>query len=694
MSLKIADLIAAGQCKAYWDLRKGSLLDYSGNGNTLTVTAGTPTFSRTPAGWGTFTPVTGSNRLYAGNPASLQLSTLSMLVVHHRTESTVALGNYAPLLDKAGAHSMVRNLSAEPQAFGLFDNNAAAFRTSTYSSQPGRVAMFAASIISGVANGSTMYVNGNFCGAAVTTVANQAGGWFVGWSGNFGKGSGGSVLIAAIINRVLSPSEHADLYDDWRNSAFILDVQHRRGVQWFVQDKSDADYAAQGIVLDTDFVRQPGGTVRDLTGNYPGTVTGVLVPGPEGEGITTPGGASQYISHGNVTQLNSASAFTLEWWEKFPSGNIPIGHMFSKRVDDNNMIRVSPQGAAANPKSFLFIVANGSVSYGSPTTAPLRSDCWQHVMCVYNGNGATNADKSQVYVDGELYAQTFTLNLPATTANLAAVNYEAVGYSSGAGIPGTFKAHRVYNRALSAGDARKAYLASGAQQCIWQAPGEDMPVSLVASYGTANPNALGGGWRIVSGTWKVSETTDGKRWIECVTAGVLALPQTNAFGTTTFRMLHPNNGANPILMFASNTDLAWNNAATNGYAFYYSWNGLVGIMRVTGGAVAAWDMQSAAAFASVGVDMAVCVNRRPSDGRFTCWLKGGAFKTWTALDVTGGSGTNPSAADATYTSNTWMTLNFTAGDKLLIHDPTLPGNPCPTRIYRGVLDPARGEVVT
>ena len=146
---------------------------------------------------------------------------------------------------------------------------------------------------------------------------------------------------------------------------------------------------------------------------------------------------------------------------------------------------------------------------------------------------------------------------------------------------------------------------------------------------------------------------------------------------------------NLAVMFTSNLPLTYTDGTVTGYGWYIdAVNGYLGVFRMPG---PVWEHLSAAGYCIGGVTYTLATNRRPSDGRFTTYVKGGVYTNWTLIN-SAMAGSNPSAADATYVTSAWMTLTLFAGDKILAHDPTVPGNPGHPRIYQGVLSPILGEV--
>jgi len=673
--LRFRDLIASGNALVAWNLRSGSLLDITGNGNTL-VPTGTHSWTGSQDR-GVYCPNAGSNYLTPGNPVALQLSTLTLIAACTRIQTSAA---YHGVISKPNAYMIGNSNAAEPKAFGAYDYTAGVFRSSTFTpTLNGRVQFYGASIVSGAAAGTTFYANGNAYGSGLVTLVNQASGWRLGCETG-GNGLGGAILFAAIINRVLTPQEHADLYDEWMNSGYVTHLGVG-GCEPLQQGMSDSEYARQGIVLDTDFVRQSATQVRDMTGNYPGTITGVPVPGANGEGLIVVTNSDD-INWGDVTQLNSASTFSLEQINKFPAGNFPGSSYLALKYNDatHNIIVGPLTGAAGATKKLYVGIKDGTDTWGESTAAVLRGGCSQHMLVSFNGPGLINSDKLQVDIDGEPVAMTYSAApLPAATPNLAA---KALRLSSGAACPRTVMLEMVRTPVLSSSARRAAYL-RWARTVDWQVPGEDIPVSLVAS--VASPLYIGP-WQVQSGTWKVSETSDGKRWLECVTAGAVIIAQPNAFGTWVFTCSYANPAAAIQSTWFESTDSA-------GTARYQIYSALVGGGRYFACARNGANLfytPLASPYSCTGIPIQFCVNRRPSDGRFTIYAKGqGISPTWLLLPPDVGY-TNPSVADVTSVTSAYMALVGAAGDKWLINDPAKPGA-C-IRHYVGQLDPTRGEI--
>ena len=681
MSRLLDELRSAGQLAILPDARKGSLLDQSGHGLSLTVGAGSGNkFNRTPKGSG-YSGTT-SSEYTAGVQASLDLTAATAFVAFISTKTHTV---NASLLSKAETLSSIKNgytialtgaiYCALGDASGVQGVNAAAVEPVGV---PTLVAMGW--------NGTNLWTWVN--GVQTKLVAQTRVPTSVGQAFRFGRSASYgladvSVLFGGVVNRLITGQEASRMYDEWCTEGFIGDVPRRNFIQ--VPDtKQDWDYTAQGIALDTTFQRRSDGKIRDDSpSNYAGTITGACPPGKDGSGITFPSAAG-CVSFGNVTQVNSVASFSIEWWQELPSGNIPVAYSIAKYLDTNDSVLLGPLGVAAAAKGVYFAVANGSNAYGI-STLQMRAGTKQHFLAVFNGNGVGNAGRAQLYVDGEDGVLAgFGGTIPATTSAMTGQNL-FTGYPT-VSVPGTYNGERLYTASLTSVQARAAYLKHFAQQLLWRESFEDVPVTLAASVGAG---VMIGEWKVISGTWKCSETTDGKKWLECVTAGAVSIPQPEGFGTVHYKQLHHSVAGATYMMFEASKSAAWNATGQNGYLLEHDTGGRLVFERETSGPDT--DLfYTVGGYAANDVVHDYWINRRPSDGRFTAYIQGGAFTRPTLIDPTGGFGTNPSAGEATYTTSKWMIVSMAAGDKLLMFDPQ--DSRAGIQWYRGQLDPTKGEV--
>jgi hypothetical protein len=466
-----------------------------------------------------------------------------------------------------------------------------------------------------------------------------------------------------MVNRVLTGSEVSRLYEEFIDSPKSSDLPRRNFVQ-VPRGLTDAEYAAKGIVLDTAFeLVSVGGSRRILDmgpNNYAGTISGVVTPAKDGTGIRI-GTVTDNVLFPDVTQLNSAVSFTYEEVCEFNDVNLPAaGYQAIKFLNVSNYIAMGPiVGAAGATKKHSTVIANGSVTYASTVANVLRKGCKQHIVAVYNGAGVTNADKYQVYIDGKSYLCDFPGgNLPSTGPNLAA---QALQTGATTGTPRIVESQRWSIPPMTAAQARASYL-EFARRVVFKQTFEDVPVSLAA----VGIGGYIGSWRVLSGSWKCTESADGRRWLECVTSGniVDTIPDPLSNGTKRFTFVH----ASAVTMrfgWMLKSLMAIGSAdptlAQQGYAFHIDSTGRTMLWRLDSAASPAvlWDVPGYLPVSST--EYTVTVSRQPSDGLISTWVSGGAYNN-----------SIPSApvADPTYQPNpSYFQVQATPGDKVLLWDP-------------------------
>ena len=193
-----------------------------------------------------------------------------------------------------------------------------------------------------------------------------------------------------------------------------------------------------------------GTTAYDSYDSYDGTLNGgTWAPGQIWNGLSFDG--NDYVDLGDVTQLNSVSAFTIMGWIKQDS-NTANERVFDKINNGNNDISVAPYGG-----KIYFEVGNGANSHGywNGYSSNIPSGTWYHLAAVYDGSGATNADKAKIYVDGVERTMSFSGTIPATTANLA--GYSFTLSRPGDDFNGMMDEVALYSRALSSSEILSHY---------------------------------------------------------------------------------------------------------------------------------------------------------------------------------------------------------------------------------------------
>ena len=187
---------------------------------------------------------------------------------------------------------------------------------------------------------------------------------------------------------------------------------------------------------------------------YTGTITnGTYVSSNQATDTTGCGKAltissSGRITTGNVTQLNSASKFTLEALFKYDATVSSYTTIMRKStsLSDRIMVHIGPSN-----NSIHLVVANGSNSYGVTGANAVSPGTWYHLAAVFDGTQTGDANRLKLYINGVQQALSFSATpIPAGTSSTNTAPFIAGGEPSCCYLNGTIDEVRVWNTALSA----------------------------------------------------------------------------------------------------------------------------------------------------------------------------------------------------------------------------------------------------
>jgi hypothetical protein len=209
-----------------------------------------------------------------------------------------------------------------------------------------------------------------------------------------------------------------------------------------------------------------GSTWHDLTGRYDGTLTAMGVSSSTKGWNSTKRlggyGELRFVTTGGVQvpvlpALDLVPAFTLSTWVRQTTLDVtayvwhkyattPLQIALDTFTDGNVYFEVN---GATTGYAFL--------DYSTVVTA----NQWFHLVAVYNGAGATNADRAQLYVNGRLPAGIgYSGTIPAMTTDLTGIPFWLGRHHSGTGVlNGALDDVRLYSRPLTATDVRTLYQA-------------------------------------------------------------------------------------------------------------------------------------------------------------------------------------------------------------------------------------------
>tara|TARA_R110002020_G_scaffold13205_1_gene47657 strand:- start:5 stop:724 length:720 start_codon:yes stop_codon:yes gene_type:complete len=159
-------------------------------------------------------------------------------------------------------------------------------------------------------------------------------------------------------------------------------------------------------------------------------------------------GVDDYVDCGDITQLNSVSAFTISLWVKLV--NTTGGdYIISKYDSGSNRIHIIVFG-----NTIYFQQANGGSAYG---TASFTSTSWTHIAMVYDGSGTGNAGRLQGYVNGSALTLSYAGTVAATTANLSGKSFIIGQQNSGFYTEGNVDEVAIFSSSLSGSAINNIY---------------------------------------------------------------------------------------------------------------------------------------------------------------------------------------------------------------------------------------------
>jgi hypothetical protein len=108
-------------------------------------------------------------------------------------------------------------------------------------------------------------------------------------------------------------------------------------------------------------------------------------------------GIDDFVSCGNIAELSNATAFTISGWYKQTTLDV-ISYMFGSYIDANNRLIAYTW---SNGLMTFQIEKSGANFYARfDYSTVVTAGQWFNFSVIYDGGGATNADKVKIYIDG------------------------------------------------------------------------------------------------------------------------------------------------------------------------------------------------------------------------------------------------------------------------------------------------------
>jgi len=160
------------------------------------------------------------------------------------------------------------------------------------------------------------------------------------------------------------------------------------------------------------------------------------------------GTSSQECNCGDTTAINNVANASMSFWinQAATGDRNQVGYYLSGTHRFHYVI----SGNIA-----YFILNNGSTQYGSKSS--WNQTGWHHISCVFDGGGATDADKCKIYLNGVDQSLSYTGTLPSTTSS--SLNEFNIGWYPPGNVngKGDLAEVKLWKSSLTADQAKSVY---------------------------------------------------------------------------------------------------------------------------------------------------------------------------------------------------------------------------------------------
>ena len=445
-----------------------------------------------------------------------------------------------------------------------------------------------------------------------------------------------NVITRAVILNTSSVTDQqmSQIYDEYIASKGVLH-NPRRNIN-FIKPKEKL----QSCKLSYDFPHKTvGGDIVDQSGNgNNGVVTNPLIAGGSDIQASYFNGATSAVvrSNAGIGSFTECSIIALVRFDDIA----PLQY-FLQIGGINDGAQVGISGSRIRLDDDI-----NNVNGGANGITLLNSNQWYWIQVDFAANGTMKA-----YIDNNL-----EINYAGEQFGDIASNNVTIGNRYGTlFFRGDMGLCRIYDTALTDNERNERY-SQYARHIKFKHDMEDVypTVNDVTDGPLANSE-----FSVYSGTHKVSVDSNGKKWVECVSAGVTYMNSLSAYGTWVFEF---NKSSSPTALDVIILSTIIGDKLTTGQYGYiqrFVNNGQPAFQKTTNGSSANLSVASASYF-DTDTDYKYAITRSV-DGEFTLYIKGGAFTSWTLVDSSV-AGSNP-ATDTTTTSSKYFNVDADAGDK-------------------------------
>jgi len=176
-------------------------------------------------------------------------------------------------------------------------------------------------------------------------------------------------------------------------------------------------------------------------------------------------GVGDFVDVGSLSNLQNATEFSVSSWFKTPLAAVQGVWVWWDDADGWLELNCSADGSMiANVTRFN----HTSATYGIAAAGTLTADTWYNATVVFDGSGATNADRLKLYVNGNLITLTFIGTIPTQTGTMLSSGLHIGERFNGQNyFNGNIDEVSIFDSAISIGD-------------VWDGSGEPIDVSTVS----------------------------------------------------------------------------------------------------------------------------------------------------------------------------------------------------------------------
>lgn len=377
--------------------------------------------------------------------------------------------------------------------------------------------------------------------------------------------------------------------------------------------------------------------------------------------------ATDYITYGDIAAINAIGTGEFSFVVGANvKGFLNHGSVYNCLFSKTTNTPVTGFGCFYQNNDLLFSIVSSVL-----TVANLSKNKNNLLICTRNSSGVCTA-----YVDGVQSGA--TINQPA---NISTTGLVSIGtdYNTLRTPNASIYLSEVYNHCLSEVEIQKLTADFQAQMPVVKPKRafiiNPVGVSVVLRDDFSNEPAdsttiVPREWEQVSGSYKIVEAIadegnygsikKGTRYLQCVTAGILAIPSKTAYGTWEFDYYKgADNNSSAISIIDSNRIID----DLGGYRIEFNVAEYISLIRSSFIEL----NKTANSYFSINTWYRIKITRSVA-GVFTLYIKGGAFvptvgqNGWTLVSTTGGIGTNPVTSIA-LTSTNYLVLDLDPSDR-------------------------------